>query len=171
MTASAYALTKAVLQGKYDRVIQAGIAGALDYNLQLGEVVQVVSDSFGQLGAEDGEEFISVFQLGFMDPNQHPFQEGTIQSPTVIDELKSVKGTTVETVHGNHSTIQQFQQRSFAQVETMEGAACAYVCAKEGLPFLQIRAISNYVERRNREAWNIPLAIKALNQTLIQLVS
>jgi len=32
-----------------------------------------------------------------------------------------------------------------------------------GVPCMQIRAVSNYVEKRNRDAWQIGLAIKNLN--------
>ena len=32
----------------------------------------------------------------------------------------------------------------------MEGAAFLYVCAMQGVPHAQVRAVSNMVERRNR---------------------
>ncbi|HMQ88955.1 MAG TPA: hypothetical protein PKB07_15270, partial [Flavilitoribacter sp.] len=53
-----------------------------------------------------------------------------------------------------------------ADIETMEGAAFFYVCLMESVPFLAIRSISNYVEARNREAWDIPGAIRALNDVV-----
>ena len=42
--------------------------------------------------------------------------------------------------------------------------------AMEQVKFLQIRSISNYVETRNRENWNIPLAIQNLNQVLTEML-
>ena len=36
-------------------------------------------------------------------------------------------------------------------------------CQNAGVPCVQLRAISNYVERRNKLAWDIPLAIQNLN--------
>jgi futalosine hydrolase len=51
----------------------------------------------------------------------------------------------------------------------MEGAAFFYVCSRENIPFLAIRAVSNKVEPRNREKWNIPLAIKNLSEKLGEL--
>jgi futalosine hydrolase len=53
----------------------------------------------------------------------------------------------------------------------MEGAAFFYACARVELASIQLRAISNWVEPRNRDAWNIPLAISNLNQSLAQLLS
>jgi futalosine hydrolase len=49
----------------------------------------------------------------------------------------------------------------------MEGAAVFYVAQQEKIPALQIRAISNLVEKRNKDNWDIPLAIKNLNEWLI----
>jgi futalosine hydrolase len=44
----------------------------------------------------------------------------------------------------------------------MEGAAFMYACAINGLPFAQVRAVSNFVERRNRQAWKIAEATRSL---------
>jgi futalosine hydrolase len=52
----------------------------------------------------------------------------------------------------------------------MEGAAVFYVCLKQGIKCIQIRSISNYVERRNRDAWNIPLALNNLHKRSTQLL-
>ncbi|MBI5009539.1 MAG: hypothetical protein HZB98_07815 [Bacteroidia bacterium] len=48
----------------------------------------------------------------------------------------------------------------------MEGAAFFYVCAKENVPFIALRSVSNMVERRARDKWNIPLAIENMAVTL-----
>jgi futalosine hydrolase len=39
-----------------------------------------------------------------------------------------------------------------------------YACLIHGLAFAQVRAVSNFVERRNRGAWKITAAIDALGQ-------
>ena len=41
-------------------------------------------------------------------------------------------------------------------------AAFFQVCLQHAIPFAEIRAISNWVEPRNREAWDIPAALKQL---------
>jgi futalosine hydrolase len=50
----------------------------------------------------------------------------------------------------------------------MEGAAFFYACEEANVDGLQVRAISNYVEKRNKENWNLALAVKNLNDWLIQ---
>jgi futalosine hydrolase len=52
----------------------------------------------------------------------------------------------------------------------MEGAAFFYACREAGVPCLQIRAVSNYVEKRNRDAWQIGLAVKNLNTFAVELL-
>ena len=52
----------------------------------------------------------------------------------------------------------------------MEGAAFFLACLLSEVPFLEIRSISNFVEPRNREAWDLPLAIDNLNVALIELI-
>ena len=55
--------------------------------------------------------------------------------------------------------------RANPQVESMEGAAFAYACALSGVSYAQVRAVSNVVERRNRAAWRMDLAVQRLNDT------
>jgi futalosine hydrolase len=47
----------------------------------------------------------------------------------------------------------------------MEGAAFMYACLISGVPFAQVRAVSNVVERRNRAAWRIEEAVANLCAT------
>ena len=54
--------------------------------------------------------------------------------------------------------------------ESMEGAALHYVCLMEQVPFAQVRCISNYIEPRNRKAWDIPIAVGNLNEWLVGFV-
>ena len=51
----------------------------------------------------------------------------------------------------------------------MEGTAFFYACLLEQIPFLEIRAISNRVEARNRANWDIPLVIAHLNEVLTEI--
>ena len=89
------------------------------------------------------------------------------QNSALTDELRKVTGITVNTVHGNTESIEAIQERINPTVESMEGAAFFYACEEAQVPAIQIRAISNYVEKRSRENWNVPLAVKNLNDWLI----
>lgn len=173
MTATAYALGKCFSLKHYDLAINAGIAGAYHNGLKKGDVVQVISETFADLGAEEADgAFSDIFSLGLSDVNNPPFREGTLINETAAayQFLPSVKGLTVNKVHGFSPSITRIRDRyPLADIETMEGAAFFYVCSMESVPFLAIRSISNYVESRNRAAWDIPGAVGALNEVLMRI--
>jgi len=76
-----------------------------------------------------------------------------------------VSGITVNTVHGSERSIASVAARCAPQVESMEGAAFMFACLMHDLPFAQVRAVSNVVERRNRSAWRVAEAIDRLAET------
>lgn len=170
MTPTAYSLTKKLAVKKYDLALNVGLAGSFRHEIAIGDVVNVVSDSFGDLGAEDGEKFLSIFELNLQGSDSFPFWNGKIKNEhsekfTGLVHLKKVKAITVNKVHGNNGTILNTIVKFHPDIETMEGAAFFYVCAMERIPFLQLRAISNRVEHRNRNAWKIDLALENLTGT------
>lgn len=164
-----FQLTRALTIARYELVINAGIAGALDQRLDLGTVVQVVSETFADLGVEEADgSFTDLFKLNLISTEAPPFQDGKMQNTfgSAYDFLPKVHGITVNKVHGSAASIEQLKRRTNASVESMEGAAVFYNCLMYQTPFLEIRSVSNYVEPRNRDAWEIPLAIENLNQVL-----
>lgn len=163
-------------QNEYDLIINAGVAGAFDRSLTLGEVVRVNSDSFPEMGAEDGEAFLSLMDLELIEDDDYDLSGG-VMTVHGFEELRStgalreVAGITVNTVHGNEESIERLAERADAQIETMEGAAVIFaaMCAK--VDVICIRAISNYVERRNKENWQLQQAVGNLNESLIALLN
>jgi futalosine hydrolase len=158
MVATAFALGRHFAANPYDLAINLGIAGSFDKSIALGDVVEITEDTFAELGAEDDEDFITIDKLGF---GKSTFK-ATYTLPPQIG-LKKARAITVNTVHGNEASIQKLSSRINAQIESMEGAAFFYACTMAGVPCMQIRAVSNYVEKRNRDSWQIGPAIKNLN--------
>jgi futalosine hydrolase len=165
MVATAFALGRHLATNQYDLAINLGIAGSFDKSIALGDVVEITEDTFAELGAEDGEDFITIDKLGFGESKY----KATYGLPSQSN-LKKANAITVNTVHGNEASIAKLNSRINAQIESMEGAAFFYACRQMGLPCMQIRAVSNYVEKRNRDAWQIGLAIKNLNTFAVELV-
>jgi futalosine hydrolase len=52
----------------------------------------------------------------------------------------------------------------------MEGAALHYVALCEKIPFLQLRAVSNYVGERDKNKWALREAIANLNMELQRIL-
>src|SRR5262249_55760237 len=134
-----------------------------------------VSDRIADLGAEDGETFLSVEELKLLSENEPPFTSGQLVNPrppvnAALSRLPTVTGISVNTVHGNERSIAAAVQRFGPNVESMEGAAFVYACLVHHLPFAQVRAVSNFVERRNRAAWRLEDAVAALGVTMIDIL-
>ncbi|RLD76520.1 MAG: futalosine hydrolase [Bacteroidetes bacterium] len=164
---TSYNLTKALSRKKYDFVINAGIAGSLSEELNIGDVVQVKTEEFADLGIRSKDSFSTLFDMGFIKADKFPFTDGKLNGidnkTTLLNGLKKLRGITVNTVNGNKEEIKKLKQKFNADIESMEGAAVFYICLMEKVPFAEIRSISNYVEERNKGDWDIPLAIKNLN--------
>jgi futalosine hydrolase len=171
MVATAYSLGKELTHKNYDIAISAGIAGSFDTSIAIGEVVMVKEDHLAELGAENDNNFLSIDDMGFGEGRVIPLSTPDLKNNLKLQELKQVKGITVNTVHGNKNSIEAITRRLNPDIESMEGAAFFYACNQVNLPCLQLRAISNYVEQRNRSNWNIPLAVKNLNNYLTVLLN
>jgi futalosine hydrolase len=170
LTATAFALGFYFGQAKPDLAINAGVAGALTRELTNGEVVEVTEEVFADLGAEEADgSRMDLFQMDLLMPDTLPFQEGKLRAPhhAFAKDLPKVAGITVNMVHGSQPSIDRVKARyPKASIETMEGAAFFYACLIAEVPFIQIRAISNAVEPRDRSKWELSLAINNLSDSL-----
>lgn len=174
IAATVFSLTQALHQQKPDLIVQAGIAGSYSRDLVLGDVVLVTRDRFAGLGVEDGDHFADVYQIGLADPFQPPFHDGWLTCSSnhnqLLAGLRQVDAITVDTVTGTEQTRAMRFALYQPVTESMEGAACFYVAAHMQVPALQVRSISNYVEKRQTANWNIPLAVTQLNDRLIDFI-
>lgn len=167
MTATAFALGR-YLSSNYELVVNLGIAGCYDHSVPLGTLLQITSDQFSELGAEDKDEFIPIERLGFGKSIYH--SADTLQNES-LRALRKVNGITVNKVHGNKQSIQTITDRLHPVTESMEGAAVFYACEQTLLDCIQVRSISNHVEERNRDNWKIGLALKNLNDWAIKFLT
>lgn len=153
-----------------DLLINVGVAGSYNPNLNLGDVVEVVEDRFADLGVEEADgSFTDIFEMELMNPNQFPFEKGIIKNESQTNYQK-VSAITVNKVHGTALSIEKTKSKYGPEIESMEGAAFLYTAKILDKKCLQIRAISNYVEPRNRNNWNLKLAIDSLNTALINIM-
>ena len=176
MVATAAWCSRELSESRYDLALDVGLCGSFDRGLVPGTVVHVVSDCLPELGAEDGDRFVSLEELGLEDRLDARFSCAELRNPAppkngVLERLPKAKGITVNTVHGHERSIAAVVERLHPQVESMEGAAFMYACLMHGVPFAQIRAVSNVVERRNRGAWKVQEAIDALGETAFEVVT
>ena len=171
MVATAFALGRHLAVNQYDLVVNLGIAGSFDRDIALGEVIEITEDTFAELGAEDDHNFLPIADMGFGEATFYPSKKlADLYNLFNTFNLKQATAITVNTVHGNEESIKKVADRLNPQIESMEGAAFFYACKQLNVPCLQIRAVSNYVEKRNRDNWNIGLAIKNLNTFAVEFL-
>lgn len=169
MVATAAWCARTLSQSPYDLALNLGVCGSFDPLLSPGVVVHTTSDSIAELGAEDGDAFLTMGQIG-LSADETCVNTSPPSNP-VLARLPAVRGITVNTVHGNTRSIADVVRRCAPHVESMEGAAFMYACAIAGVPFAQVRAVSNVVEQRNRAAWKLSEAIEALGHTALGILS
>jgi futalosine hydrolase len=170
MVATTFMLTKTLSAKKYDAAINLGICGSFNRNLKIGEVVTITEDIFSELGAEDGDSFLKLQDMDFADKKDVFLKPAKKFSAPALRKFKKVKGITINTVHGNKKSISKVVTLYNPDVESMEGAAFFYVCNQFKIPAIQLRAVSNYVERRNMKNWDITLAVEKLNDTALVIL-
>ena len=168
LVAATYSLTKRLTRGYPQLILQAGVAGALKEELALGQVVVVGSETIGDEGVAESGTFRSLFQLKLAGADQPPFRQGRLVNESITEGthvgLPVVSGVSVNQISTDGAQIDYYRDHLGADIETMEGAALHYVAGMERVPYLQLRAISNYIGERNKSHWRLKEAVDALNR-------
>jgi futalosine hydrolase len=147
-----------------DCVMNFGIAGAYLENgtsmhARLLDLCLAHQEVLGDLGIQL-EDRVEKFS------NDLPVQDSFVLDPVLLSAASRIlenKGilykvgnfVTVNCATGTLDRGNQLGRQYCGLCENMEGAAVARVCAEFSLPCLEVRCISNMVEDRNRENWQI----------------
>lgn len=170
-TSMTYFLTKELQREVYNFSILIGIAGSYSKSLKIGDIVNVQSERFADLGILNKNSFIDLFDMNIANSDLFPFENKLLKNFTLINneailQLKNVKGNTVQTIRPKILTHIQED----TDIESMEGASFAFVCAQEKMPYAHIRTISNYVGEQDKANWNIALAVNNLALAIIKIL-
>ena len=77
---------------------------------------------------------------------------------------------TLSTCTGTTSRARELEERYHGLCENMEGAAAAQVAGLHSIPWLEVRGISNIVEDRDMQKWDIPKAAAASQKAVLQIL-
>ena len=172
LLASSVSLMKMFVQETPSLIIQVGIAGCFDKKLPLGKVFAVKDDFAGDIGVMENKVWKDLFDLKLDKANDAPYEKKSLPNPWLSQynllKLPTKKGVTVNTISTDKNKIDLYSGRYKATLESMEGAALHYMGRDLNIPFIQIRAVSNYVGERNKAKWDMQEAIYNLNETLLQ---
>jgi futalosine hydrolase len=165
--------TKLLATGDYELVINAGIAGGFVGRASVGSLVFGSTSIATQLGAEDQDgSFIRFDQLGFGGIQQISHVDEALLSnwQQKLEHSVIAPILTVTTVTGSHQSTRLLEQTyPMAAAEAMEGFSVASAAVAFGVPFVEVRAISNPIGPRDRAAWNIPTALACLQNAFAVL--
>ncbi|MCF3111483.1 futalosine hydrolase [Niabella sp. CC-SYL272] len=163
---TAYWLTRQLARERYALVLQAGISGSFVNSHAPGTVVVVQNECFGDLGVVEAGCRKSVFDLQLASEDAPPFTGGRLQNPhrrlMELTGLAPVSGVTINEITTAADTVRYFKDQLGAEIESMEGAALHYVAIMEQVPFLQVRAVSNYVGERDKAKWALKASVSNL---------
>lgn len=171
--AASYHLTSRLCNPGIDLVILAGIGGSFLADEPPGKVYLVNEDLLADLGVEEDGDWKDLFDLRLVENDNSPFTGGLLVNQRSWSQLllPFARGCTVNEITTRPGRVQQIINKYEPLVESMEGAAIHYVCLQKKIPFIHIRAVSNFIAERDKNKWNIPLAVRNLNTELERIFS
>ncbi|MET8835297.1 futalosine hydrolase [Micromonospora sp. NPDC004540] len=153
----------------YRAVVSAGIAGGFVGRVAVGGTVLANRSVAADLGAESPAGFIPLEELGMpaellgggsvvpADPGLLGALRTALPAATVGTVL------TISTVTGTAaSTATLADRHPDAVAEAMEGYGVAVAATQAGLPFAELRTVSNPIGPRDRDSWRMREAFAAL---------
>ncbi|WP_375480769.1 futalosine hydrolase [uncultured Jatrophihabitans sp.] len=168
--AAAGAATALAGDGSVDLVLCAGIGGGFA-PLGPGEIAVAAASVFADLGAETAAGFLPLAELGF---GVNRYDVPPALAVQLADRTGGRLGTilTVATATGTAASAESLRARyPDAVAEAMEGAGVAAAAQAHGVPFAELRAVSNRVGPRDRDAWEVPLALDALGTAVAAVLA
>lgn len=186
---ASHAATRLILEQKPYLVMNIGVGGAYpSANLAIGDVAIAEKEIYGDEGVmlHDGLHDVTTIGLPLLQKGgKKYFHEFPLDRKLLRKAMRAVETdgasfafrsgpfVTVSACTGTTTRAREIEQRYQAVCENMEGAAIAHVCARYGIPLLEMRGISNLVVDRDLAGWNIGLAAdncQAAAQKLISVV-
>ncbi len=142
-------------------VINFGVAGAfVGSGLELVDLCLADRDILGDLGVCDNDGITGFDVKGLPVRREFPLNNRLLAEADnffMQNGISCKKGgfVTVNCASGTRGRGDYLRDRYRAICENMEGAAVARVCEEYGLPCLELRCISNWVEDRPSTGWRL----------------
>ncbi len=180
---AAQALTAALEHLHPALVLQIGIGGAyLASGLNPGDLALATQENYGDLGVITPAGWFPAEEIGIpiLSTDRDHYNAYPLNPERVANAERILKLSGEPVARGPFVTVQQctgrrdigdaLAARFNAICENMEGAAAAHLCTLYAVPFLELRAISNRVEDRDKAAWEIPRAVHRAQTAARKLV-
>ena len=169
-TAMAARLTETVLVARPDAVLLFGVCGAYParhlerdrVGCRVGDLCVIRSDRFVDEGVETEPGFRSIDDLSLGSSGPWHADPALVEALVRALGARLVDAATVSTCSGSERLSLERASRAPVEVESMEGAAAAFVCERHRIPFAQLRCVSNLTGDRERGQWDLEGAVARL---------
>jgi futalosine hydrolase len=168
--AAAAGTVRLLARGSYYAVLSAGIGGGFDGRIATGGVAVASETIAADLGAGTPDGFLPLDDLGF-GPVRYPADPALFAAlQAALPDAVTGPILAVSTATGSAAAAAALRTRyPDAVAEGMEGFGVATAAALSGVPFAELRTISNTVGPRDRATWRIPQALAALSEAAAPL--
>jgi futalosine hydrolase len=156
--------------------------------LSIGDLALADLEIFGDEGVETTDGFRTLVEMDLAmrhsadgpyfnawptDDRLTTWAEETLQGLLSPRRKRLAKGPfiTVSTCTGTAARARELSARTRVICENMEGAAVALACRQVGIPFLELRGISNIVEKRDTTKWNLAAGMSTAQKALLDLLA
>ncbi len=184
---ASHAATRLIREHKPDLVMNIGVGGAYaSAGLAIGDIAIAEKEIYGDEGVllSDGLHDLTTIGLPLLQKGRKKyFNEFSLDRELIRRALRSIDAdgvsfafrtgpfVTVSACTGTTKRAREIEKRFHAICENMEGAAIAHVCARYGIPLVEMRGISNLVRDRDLSGWNIGLAAENCQTAARKLIS
>jgi futalosine hydrolase len=174
---TAAGLALAIKELQATAVIQFGIGGAyINSFASIGMVMAATHDIHIDSGVRTSEGWLGMERVGFPllilgDKTYHntfPTSQTLTRLFTDTLSLPTSRFATSETITGTFDESTAIQEQFDVSIESMEGAAAAQVCLALGVPFAEVRGVSNIVGERDKKNWDIAKAVRRVNEVVLE---
>lgn len=177
------------IAGSFQRVLPGPGAQAEKVGPAIGDIVLATHEAYSDTGASSPGGWLSAAELGLPIARVAGSETGGL-FPLDLNLVRGARAAIMSAdwpgrrpaVHmgpcvtssqatGTHVEARDQAERWGALAESMEGAAAAHICVLYGVPFLEIRAISNLVSDRDRGTWAVEEAVETAGRAALAVVA
>jgi futalosine hydrolase len=156
-------------------IVSFGVAGAYpSTGLVVGDVVIATEVALVDEGLDAGSHFVAFSRPGMevpggtWTPTDSSLARRLASGAHRLFTVKSGRVATVSVCAGTHELARE-RSRDGAIAESMEGAAVAYAARRRGVPFIELRGISNLCGPRSGAPFEIASAVRHAAEVLAAL--
>lgn len=164
-------------------IVNFGIGGAYPSSgLRVGDIAVAEKEVYADEGVllKDGLHSFEITGIPLLKvrgrkyfnefPADKRLSKMALKAANAIAHCKSGVFLTVSACTGTRKRAGELAAKFGPLCENMEGAAIAHICSLYGIPFAEMRGISNIVEDRDKGKWEIKPAAENCQKAVLQFL-